>query len=431
MPSSFGWLPVGLNPDMIGVLMTTQTPGSIWKRTALLFFGHLLNDGYSSFFAPLLPLLIVRLDLSLTLAGALGTVLILINSLAQPGLGHLLDRTRRPFLVVLGPFLTIIAMSLIGRAGSFEALVAVLVVAGIGTALFHPAAASLVAAGGGAKRGLVMAFFSSGGTLGNAVVPLLIVTYVGAVGMERTPWLILPGLLALAAVAVILRRLLPGLPAMAPPARGRIRIPRPLVLLWTVIVLRSMVATSFTNFLAVIVTGRGGSSFMGGAALSAFLFCGAAGGFLAGNLSDRLGRRIILAVTLAATTPLLLLFLHGPTAISLPAVAAAGMFLLSSTPVGVVAAQELLPGQVGLVSGLVMGLAWGVGGLILTPVGWLADRFGLSAVMGVVAFLPVLAAGLSLFYSDPRPARPSDEFSGLIGEDTDLWAAPRGGAGRS
>jgi len=417
---------------MIGLLMGKHAPGSIWTRTALLFFGHLLNDGYVSFFAPLLPLLITRLDLSLTLAGALGTVSILVNSVTQPALGHLLDRTRRPFLVILGPLLTIVAMSLIGRVGSFGALVAILIVAGIGTALFHPAAASLVAAGGGAKRGLVMAFFSSGGTLGNAIVPLLIVTYVGAVGLGGTPWLILPGLLALAVVAFVLRRVLPGLPAMPPPVRGRIRIPGPLILLWAVIVLRSMAATSYANFLAVIVTGRGGSSFMGGAALSAYLFCGAAGGFLAGNLSDRLGRRAILAVTLAAATPMFLLFLHGPAILALPAVAAAGLFLLSSTPVGVVAAQELLPGQVGLVSGLVMGLAWGIGSLVLTPVGWLADRFGLSVVMSGVALLPLLAAALSLFYSEPKPAKPVDELSGLVGEDASLWTPPpRGGAGEA
>ncbi len=404
--------------------MAMQTPRAVWTRTAILFFGHLLNDGYSSFFAPLLPLLIARLDLSLTLAGALGTLLILINSLAQPGLGHLLDRTQRPFLVVLGPLLTIGSMSLIGRAGSFGALVAVLVVAGIGTALFHPTAAFLVAAGGGTKRGLVMAFFSSGGTLGNAVVPLLIVTYVGALGMERTPWLILPGILALGAFALSLRRVLPAAATTSPQVSGRIQIPRPLVLLWTVIVLRSMAATSFANFLAVIVTRHGGSSFMGGAALSAFLFCGATGGFLAGNLSDRLGRRVILVITLALATPFLLLFLHGPAILSLPAVAAAGLFLISSTPVGVVAAQELLPGQVGLVSGLVMGLAWGVGGLVLTPVGWLADRFGLSTVMSGVALLPLVAAGLSLFYREGRPAASIDELSGLAGEDTALWQAP-------
>jgi FSR family fosmidomycin resistance protein-like MFS transporter len=93
------------------------------------------------------------------------TVRILLNSLTQPALGHLIDRINMPLLVVVGPLLTVCAMSLIGRVGSFEQLTVLMIVAGIGTALFHPAAAALVAAGGGKNRGLMMAFFSSGGLL--------------------------------------------------------------------------------------------------------------------------------------------------------------------------------------------------------------------------------------------------------------------------
>jgi len=122
---------------------TTANP---WKRTALLFVGHLVNDGFASFFAPLLPLLIDRLDLSLAMAGLLGTVRIVVNSLMQPGLGYLVDRAQRPLLVVLGPILTVIAMSLIGRVANFTQLLVIMLVAGAGTALFHPAAAALVGA---------------------------------------------------------------------------------------------------------------------------------------------------------------------------------------------------------------------------------------------------------------------------------------------
>jgi len=166
------------------------------------------------------------------------------------------------------------------------------------------------------------------------------------------------------------------------------------------IVLRSMTATSFSNFLAVLVAQRDGSTFVGGAAISVFLFSGAIGGFIAGNLSDRLGRKAIILVTLVLATPSLLIFLYGPQSLSLVTIAIAGLFIFSSTPVGVVAAQELLPGKTGLVSGLVMGLAWGVGGLVLTPIGWLADRFSLVSVLTGVAFLPLLAGGLTLLYHD-------------------------------
>jgi len=359
----------------------------------------MLNDGYASFFAPLLPLLIKRLDLSLAMAGLLGTVRILISSLAQPGLGLLVDRMQRPLLVVVGPLLTICAMSLIGRVGTFEQLVLLMLVSGLGTALFHPAAAALVATGSENNRGLVMAFFSAGGTLGGALAPLLIVTVVGLFGIGSTPWLLLPGLLLLLWVGVSLRRNLPAREKVTTVEKQTI-VSLPLFLLWSVIVLRSMAAVSFANFLAVLVVQRGGSTFIGGAAISIFLFSGALGGFIAGNLSDRLGRKAIILVTLVLTTPSLLLFLYGPQSLSLVTIAVAGLFIFASTPVGVVAAQELIPGKTGLISGLVMGLAWGVGGLVLTPLGWLADHFSLVSVLTGVAFLPLLAGGLTLLYHD-------------------------------
>ena len=377
-----------------------------WKRTALLFVGHLLNDGFASFFAPLLPLLIDRLDLSLALAGTLGTVRIVTNSLIQPGLGHLVDRVQRPWLVIVGPFLTVLAMSLIGRVGSFAQLFIIMLVSGAGTALFHPAAAALGAADRPQRHGMLMAFFSSGGSLGGAIAPIVIVAFVERFTILQTPWLIAPGLLILVAFALPLRRVLPSM-ERKDVQRTRIReLPSRLVLLWFVIVMSSTCSTAFATFLAVLVTDRGGSAFIGGAAISVFLLSGAVTGFLAGSLSDRFGRKRVILTSLVLATPFYILFLYGPVSAALAFIAAAGVFGLSSIPVGVVAAQECLPGRTGLVSGLVMGLAWGVGGLALTPIGWLADRFGLIAVMTVVSFLPLVAAALMASYREPLQPRP-------------------------
>ena len=121
--------------------------------------------------------------------------------------------------------------------------------------------------------------------------------------------------------------------------------------------------------------------------------------------------------TALATPSLLLFFLYGPQSLSLVMIAVAGLFIFSSTPVGVVAAQELLPGKTGLVSGLVMGLAWGVGGLVLTPIGWLTDRFSLVSVLTGVAFLPLLAGGLTLLYHDSERKPVTDS---VRGEDSDF-----------
>ena len=379
---------------------------SSWKRTAVLFAGHLVNDGYGGLLAPLLPLLIDRLGLSLALAGLLGTIQIVVNSASQPGLGFLIDRSGRPSLVALGPVLTLCAMSFIGRAGSYGQIVLLMVIAGIGSALFHPAAAALVGGGTGGNRCLRMALFSSGGTAGAALTPLVVVAFVQSFGLARTPWLILPGFFA--AVFLVALPLVRVLRETAPlEAEGGNAEPRAtrltgrFALLWAAIVLRSLAGTAFGSFLAVLVTRRGASALAGGAAITVFFLAGVAGEFAAGGLSDRVGRKRILVATIALSAPFLFLFLHGPSALVWFALAVSGFFLFASNPVGVVAAQECLPGRRGLVSGLVMGAAWGVGGIALTPIGRLADLYGLVPVMTGVALLPLLSATLLLFWHEP------------------------------
>ncbi len=376
-----------------------------WARTGTLFVGHAVNDGFGGFLAPLLPLLIQRLDLSLALAGFLGSIRILTNSALQPSLGHWIDRTPRPSLVVIGPILSVAAMSLLGVAPSFAALVVLLLIAGVGTALFHPAAASLVTSGRTAHAGFMMAFFSSGGTLGAAFAPVVIVALTGGSYLGRMPWLLIPGLAAIALAALPLRRVMPPSPAEGASHAEACPLPRRLAVLWTAIVLASTGSTAFMTFLAVLVTERGGSPWIAGAALSVYMIAGALTEFLAGSLSDRVGRKPVMIGTLVLATPFLLGFLHGPAGLLLPFAALGGAFSLAYSPIGTVAAHECVPGRRGLVSGLVMGLAWGVGAAALTPIGWLADHFGLVPVMSCVAFLPLVSAGLLLFYREsPRSA---------------------------
>jgi FSR family fosmidomycin resistance protein-like MFS transporter len=386
---------------------------SPWKRTAALFVGHFVNDGYGDYLGPLLPLLMGRLGLSLTLAGLLGTTRLIVNAASQPFLGAVVDRSDRPVLVSLGPVLTLSAMSLIGLARSYEQLLVLMVLAGGGTALFHPAAAALVGRGSGRDRGLRMAFFSSGGTLGAAVTPLVVIPFVEALGFARMPWLMVPGVLVTVflvalPLASVPRRVATSTESFARPEPVAPRPARRFVPLWLAIVLRFLTVTGFATFLAVLVTQRGRSALEGGAAITVFLVAGVAGEFLGGTLSDRVGRRAILFGTSVLSTPPLLLLLHGPSALLWPALLASGLFLCASTPVGVVAAQESLPGRRGLVSGLVMGAAWGVGGIALTPIGRLADLYGLVPVMTGVAFLPLLSATLLLFWHEPPGIRVGD-----------------------
>ena len=381
-------------------LMTGESSRKPWKRIMAFSLAHLVNDAYIAFFAPLLPLLIARLELSLVMAGFLGTVVTASSSLLQPVFGHFVDRARRPLWIVVGPAMTVCAMTLVGATDAFWHLVVLLVIAGIGTALFHPMGATLTALSELKRRGLAMAVFTLGGTLGEAIAPVAVVAYVGAFGAACTPWLIIPALGPLAWIAITQVRRSSAL--SAPLQEGpRLRtLPPMLLLLWSSMVVRSVADATFYNFLAVLITSRGASMLAGGAAVSVFLLAGAIGGLVAGRAADRLGAKWVIIGGVTLATPCLILFLHGPSFLSLIFIAVAGLFSIATVPVGIVAAQRLLPGRMGLVSGLIMGLPWGIAGLALTPIGLFADLFGLVPVMTGVAVLPLISGALLLSYHE-------------------------------
>ncbi|MDR7587881.1 MAG: MFS transporter, partial [Armatimonadota bacterium] len=374
---------------------------TVWTVTA----AHFLNDFFLSFLGPLLPLVVQTFDLSLALAGFLATTLTTSSALSQPLFGALADRLRRPVFVVLGPALSVAAMGLVGLAPGYGVLLVLLLVAGTGTASFHPQGAA--AAGGAAlrRRGAALSVFVAGGELGYAVGPLAIAAAVSAWGLRSTAALAAAGLLACG----LLARSLPGRRTSAadpPPARtGPARVAGPLVLLWLVVVLRSILITAYQTFLPLLLHQRGGSLVAGGAAVCAFGGVGALGGISGGLLADRIGRRRTLVLSLVVPVPLLLLFLLTPGPWSYVWLAAGGAALYLSAAVTIVMAQELLPRRAGVASSIVMGLAWGTAGLSLTGVGALADAVGLDrALAGLLALVvPALVAVAGL---PRRPGSP-------------------------
>ncbi len=168
--------------------------------------------------------------------------------------------------------------------------------------------------------------------------------------------------------------------------------------LWGIAVLREFVGASYMSFLSVLWVGRGASVTLGGLSLTVFALSGALGGVIGGRLSDRLGRRRVIVGALLSAIPFLYLFLITDGVLSMVLLALGGMLLLASNPVSVTFAQELFPQHRGMVSGLVMGFAWGVGSLLITLVGYLGDVLGLEAALGIVTglLLPaaLVAAGL-------------------------------------
>ena len=380
-------------------------PFGLHTTVLILASTHFLVDGYGNILTPLLPLLITDLNLSLAGAGTLQMCFQLANSVAQLGFGHVADRSNPRILLIGGPLLAVAMLPLIGLAPGIWMLVAILIAGGLGGAAFHPPAAALVHRFAGHHRGFAMSFHITSGTLGQAMAPLLFAPFVQRFGLRGTPWLVLPGLAVLA--GYLLRRV-PRVERLHESAAGgglRALRPyaRPLTLLYVIVVLRTLTAISFSTFIPIMLTRRGMTLAQAGTAASIYLCAVGAGGFVGGPIADRFGARRVIVLSLLAAVPFLALSLTF-SGWTLVAMIALGGFLLQSTlPVNVTFAQMIAPISAATVSSLMMGFAWGVGGLAVPLVGMVADRIGIERTLMAMSFMPLVAAALAL----PLPSRPA------------------------
>ena len=362
---------------------------------------HFVVDGYGNIFAPLLPLLIPRLDLSLAAAGTLTMFFQLSASVSQVAFGHLADRWRPRLLLLAGPFVSVAVLSFAGAATSAPMLAAILIAGGLGGAAFHPPAAALAYRLGADRPGLAMSVHITGGSLGFSLGPLLFAPFAQRYGLEWTPLLLVPGL---ALIAVLIARVphveFPrterrGVSALRPYAR-------PLALLYFVVVLRTLTSIAFATFMPVMLTRQGMSLAMSGTAVAAYLFASGIGGFLGGPAADRFGPRRVIALSLVLAVPFLFAatLSTGWQVVALGAIG--GFFLQATLPVNVTFGQALAPVSAATVSSLMMGFAWGTGGLSVPFVGMIADRIGIELTLRGLSLVPIAAAALAM----PLPARP-------------------------
>jgi FSR family fosmidomycin resistance protein-like MFS transporter len=382
-------------------------PRPAWDRLWTMALAHFTNDLYAAFLAPLLPLVVAKFGLSLALAGLMGTAFNATAALTQPLFGLAADRVRRPAFAVLGPTVTVLGMGLVGLAPTYGLMLLILFLTGLGVASFHPQAFALAGEIGGAQRGTALSVFVAGGELGYALGPLFVAPIVGALGLHGTVAAAVPGLAACAVLWSRTRTWQGTLPPAPDRLASDLRRHGPLLaLVWLIVVIRSVIILSFLLFLPLLLRQRGQSLLAGATAVFLFGGIGALGGLLGGALSDRLGRRAILALSFVLGTPLLVLFTFTTSPWGLVALALGGASFYLSAPVNVAIAQEVLPRRASLASAMVTGMAWGMAGISLTAVGALADRIGLAHTLGVV--LALSAAGLGAVWALPR-RRPADD----------------------
>lgn len=383
-------------------------------RLILMTLGHFAIDSHPAVLFALLPVFMAKLHLSYGLAGLLTTSMLTVSSVAQPIFGYASDRATRFPAAALGLAVGALAVGLTGFAGTYEVLLALVLVSGLGSACFHPQAVAEAGRAGRKAPGHAIAVFFTGGSSGTAAMSLAIVPLVAALGLHATLLAALPGL----SMACLMWRhrgddLAGGNAGPGLTTRAAVL---PLVLLVVISILRSAVMAGYLSFVPSLVVERGGNLELASAGLAAFLFSGAAGALLGGLWSQRVGAELVTLVSLLGALACLLPVPWLRLELLVPWLPVAGVLLFASEAQVTTSAQRLLPSMPGVASSLMMGVGLGLGNLGGVATGLAADRAGLQAALAVLPLLLLGAVGAAgLFLRLARVARSEPEAAAGVG----------------
>ncbi len=358
----------------------------------LMSVGHFVHDVFSSFLAPILPLLIDKLGLSLSIAGVLSLIQ-RIPSLFNPLVGLIADKALVKFLLVIAPSITAVSMSLLGVAPSVTVLILLLFFMGMGASFWHTPAPVVVKKVSGNKIGTGMSYFMVGGELARSLSPMVILGAVSLWGLEGTYRLIPFGVIMSIVLYFRLRKLDLKLgggnrESSDESVKGTLKNITPLFLsIAGFTFFLALMKGALTAFLPTFFTTKGASIWTGGAALTSLQISGAAGSFLSGVLSDKFGREKVL-LTVSFIAPLLLIvFNYAPQIYSIPILLLLGFFLFGTTPVILAIVNDNASARPSFINGVYITLNFGIGGGSIFLVGVMGDLFGLVFTYKIVAFL--------------------------------------------
>jgi MFS transporter, FSR family, fosmidomycin resistance protein len=378
------------------------------KGMSVLSSGHLATDFASGAVPALLPFFTVEFDLSYTLTAVLILAALISSSVVQPLFGLWSDRRGALWLLPAGLALAGGGLGLAAVAPSYPVLLALIFIAGIGIAAFHPEGAKFAVFLSGKKRASGMSLFNIGGNLGYALGPIIVTPLVLWLGLGPG------GLLASVPVIIASVAVLGALPYLArqrPQHTAGTRDAgakddvRAMVILAGVIGLRSVAWFTLIAFVPLWAVSQGDTEAEGNRLLSLMLLAGAVGTLLLGPIADRFGIRRTLLVAQVLLTPLILVYVLAGGIAGAVALAVVGICVVGTFGLTMVLAQMYLPQHVGLASGLSVGLAMGLGGIAAVALGAVADAVDLKTALICSAFAPLL--GVVLCFLLPAPQRPT------------------------
>jgi MFS transporter, FSR family, fosmidomycin resistance protein len=367
--------------------------------------GHLFTDVSQGAVPALLPFLKSQMHLSYAAVSSLVLAATISSSIIQPLFGRYSDRRSLPQLMPFGVLLGGLGIAAVGLADSYALVFLAIVVSGIGVAAFHPEGSRFANYLSGSRRASGMSLFSVGGNVGFALGPVMVTPLLLAFGLHGTLFMAIPATL----MALVLFHELPRLRTFRQAAAKRLERADvrdrwdAFVRLTGVVAMRSFVYFGLITFVPLYyVAHLHTSKAAANTALAAMLAAGAVGTLIGGPAADRFGRRPVVIASMAVLPALIVAFAAAGQGLATALIAAIGAATILTFSVTVVMGQEYLPGRIGVASGFTLGLSIGLGGVAAPLLGLVADKWGLTTTLHVIAVLPVF--GLLMALTLPRAA---------------------------
>jgi len=363
-------------------------------KVVTVSIGHFSHDVYTSFLAPVLPLLIDKLGVSLAMAGFLDVVR-KVPALFNPLLGLLADRTDVKYFVILTPAVSSVAMSLLGMAPTYFILLVLLFVTGISSTLFHIPSPVMIRNLAGNRTGTGMSYYMFGGELARSVGPLLITAAISLWGLEGSYRVMPFGIAASVVLYFKLRNIKPihreesrpGDKSIGETLRNLLPF---FIAVGGFLLFRAAMKSALTFYLPTYLTGQGNSLWIANASLSVMQFSGALGTFGSGHIADKISHKKVLILSGFLTPVAMLAFIYADNMLVFPLLFILGLLLFASGPVMLALVQETNTRRPAFVNSIYMFISFGVSSLMVLFVGILGDSFGLEItfkVSAVFAFL--------------------------------------------
>ena len=394
---------------------------TVFKILLTISFCHLLNDTIQSLIPPIYPLLQKAFHFNYWQVGRIALTSQLTASILQPLVGLYTDRRPKPYSLAVGMGITMVGLLAFAMAPSYGAILAAAALVGIGSAVFHPESSRIARMASGGQHGMAQSLFQVGGNAGSAMGPLLAWAFIS--GQSSIAWFSLLALIAIVLLTnigtwfrnhplhlpkpIIVDSARAASAASAPPRAvlAPKNVAFALAVLLALMFSKFFYLASLLNYYTFYLMGKFHLTVQS-AQLHLFLFlaAAAAGTYIGGPVGDKIGRKYVIWVSILGVLPFTLLLPYANLFWTSTLSVVIGFIIASAFSAILVYAQELMPGRIGLVSGLFFGLAFGLGGIGAALLGKLADLTDINFVYRVCSFLPAIGI-LTALLPNLEPAK--------------------------